>query len=107
VERPGFAVRRRLPVCRRAGNGIAGSVFRCQANEQIALDVGFPSTVDVMRIKAFGLAAIAAIDVGARRRVRRTRRNRQRSQYRCNGPVTYRFQEARDQTSTMRRSRVM
>ncbi|HUB85770.1 MAG TPA: hypothetical protein VL971_08760, partial [Rhizomicrobium sp.] len=85
--------------------GIARCVFRRQADEQIALDVGFPRPVDVMRIEALGLAAIAAIDIGAGRRVRRASRDRDKCR-RCE-QAFYRVQETRAQTSTMRRSSVM
>ena len=86
-------------MCGHAGNRAAGGVGGDQTFKQVAVYIGFPCAIDVMRIETFGLAAIAAIDISALRW-----RGRTGDSHACEkkhtGMAFERFQDARNQTST-------
>jgi hypothetical protein len=63
---------------------MTGGVFRGQPHHHIADDVGFPLSADELRIEAFDLAAVAAIEARAIRRGPRTaRENNKKEKKKC------------------------
>src|SRR5579872_398692 len=63
MKRPGLAVGRHLPACRGAWHWASVRRIGRQSNQDIADDIHLPTAIDVMRVEALDLDAVATHEI--------------------------------------------